>query len=48
MKHKAVQYDFEFWPDVETAEEAIKMAETVHSFVLAGVAAGIMDDSHNN
>ncbi len=41
----SVRYDFEFWPDVKTAEEAIRMAETVRSFALTG---SIMDDGRDN
>jgi len=34
----SVRYDFEFWPDVKTAEDAIKIAEMVRLFVLEGIA----------
>jgi len=30
----SVRYDFEFWPDIETAEEAINLAEEVRTIVL--------------
>lgn len=32
-----LRYDFEFWPDRETAEQALNMAERVRSAVLAAV-----------
>ncbi|MCF7822523.1 MAG: HEPN domain-containing protein [Mariprofundaceae bacterium] len=35
----SVRYDFEFWPDVKTSEEAVEMAEKVRLFVLAGMGA---------
>jgi len=33
----SVRYDFEFWPDVKTAEDAIKIAEMVRLFILEGI-----------
>jgi len=33
----SVRYDFEFWPDVNTAKDAFKIAEKVRSLILAGM-----------
>jgi len=30
----SVRYDFEFWPDIQTAKEAVEIAETVRLLVL--------------
>jgi len=30
----SVRYDFEFWPDIETAREAIEMTDQVRAFTL--------------
>jgi len=39
----SVRYDFEFWPDMKIAKEAVEMAEAVRSFALSGMEAGIMN-----
>jgi HEPN domain-containing protein len=33
----SVRYDFEFWPDVGTAKDAVIIAETVRLYVLEGI-----------
>jgi len=33
----SIRYDFEFWPDIETAREAIIMAEQVRLFSLSAL-----------
>jgi hypothetical protein len=35
-----VRYDFEFWPDRQTAQEAIGLASEVRRLVLGAVPAG--------
>jgi len=33
----SVRYDFEFWPDLKTAEDAIGIAEMVRLYILEGI-----------
>jgi len=42
----SVRYDFEFWPDVETAKEAIEVVMKVKSFVGSVLNIDISDDGN--